>query len=358
MCSSDLASGNVVVAGDFWGRADFGTGPLTAVTNQFGTTLDMFVAKYSSSGTPIWSRSMGGGATDTVAGVTVDGNGDVVLTGYFQNTADLGGGTLTSGPLGGFSSVVAKYASANGAFQWAKNFPATADNYGTGIAVDASNNILMAGSFSGKINYGGGDLQSAGFSDIGILKLSSAGSYIWSMRFGGVSGDSPTGVAVDHNGDVVVTGGFHETMPVGTTTLTSAGYEDIFLMKLRGTDGVPQWAERFGGAANDDEGKQLAVDTNNNIVLTGTFMVSASLGGSTFVGAGGTDIFVAKYSTAGGHLWSKQFGGTENDAGLGVAVDGGNNVRMVGKFRATASFGTTPLTSAGSDDGVIVGLTP
>src|SRR5437867_12132429 len=97
----------------------------------------------------------------------------------------------------------------------------------------------MAGSFSGKINYGGGYLQSAGFSDIGILKLSSAGNYIWSMRFGGVSGDAPTGVAVDHNGDVVVTGGFHETMPVGTTTLTSAGYEDIFLMKLRGTDGVP-----------------------------------------------------------------------------------------------------------------------
>ena len=100
------------------------------------------------------------------------------------------------------------------------------------------------------------------------------------------------------------------------------------------------------------------MDTNNNIVLTGTFMVSASLGGSTFVGAGGTDIFVAKYSTAGGHLWSKQFGGTENDAGLGVAVDGGNNVRMVGKFRATASFGTTPLTSAGSDDGVIVSVGP
>jgi len=56
------ASGNIVVAGDFWGRADFGTGPLTAATNQFGTTLDMFVAKYSSSGTPIWSRRMGGGA--------------------------------------------------------------------------------------------------------------------------------------------------------------------------------------------------------------------------------------------------------------------------------------------------------
>jgi len=47
------ASGNIAVAGDFWGTADFGTGALVAATNQYGTTLDMFVAKYSSSGTPI-----------------------------------------------------------------------------------------------------------------------------------------------------------------------------------------------------------------------------------------------------------------------------------------------------------------
>src|SRR5437899_348378 len=135
----------VVVAGDFWGRADFGTGPLTAVTNQFGTTLDMFVAKYSSSGTPIWSRRMGGGGTDTVTGVAVDGNGDVALTGYFQAQADLGGG-LIGVAASGFHTAVAKYASANGAVVWVEpDFPRTADNYGYGIAVDASKHVIVVG---------------------------------------------------------------------------------------------------------------------------------------------------------------------------------------------------------------------
>ena len=343
------ADGNIVVTGEFWGTGNFGGDPLTSVSN----TVDCFVAKYSSTGTHLWSRRLGGTYPDGCSGVAVDADRNIVVTGVFRGSVDFGGGPLTSTALGNQDTFVAKY-DRLGTYQWARNFPSNADDRGKSVAVDGSGNVIVTGGFQGRINYGGGDVWSAGSYDVGVVKLTPAGTHVWSRRFGGVSDDEGMAVTVDGNGDVLMTGYFRDTMTMGATTLTSTGFADVFLAKLTNADGTPRWAKSFGGSAGDDAANGIAVSGDNNIALTGYFKWSANFGGNTLTSAGLEDIFTAQYTGDGAHLWSKRFGGVQDEKGTGLAVDEGNNVLVTGWFRGTTSFDDTTFTSAGSVDGFLV----
>src|SRR5678815_18543 len=69
------------------------------------------------------------------------------------------------------------------------------------------------------------------------------------------------------------------------------------------------WSQRFGGTG-DDLGLAVAVDGSGNVVVAGTFQNVANFGGGNFTSAGSYDIFLAKYSASGVHQWSRRFGST------------------------------------------------
>jgi PKD repeat protein len=190
-------------------------------------------------------------------------------------------------------------------------------------------------------------------SDSAVITVASApSSATWSHAIGSVGSDGAYAVAVDAGGNTFVGGVFVGTMTVGTKVLVSAGGTDWFIVKYSPT-GAVLWAQRWGGAGYDDL-SGLAVDrATGDVLATGDFAGSASLGGATFVSKGGQDIGVARYAAAtGAHVWSKQFGGTQDDAGNAVAVDGGGNVLVTGYFRGKSiPFGTTLLSDANGSDG-------
>ena len=154
-------SGNVVVTGI---RA--GTGSITG-----GAAGDMFVAKYAAAtGTQLWARAGGSGSyIDTGRSVTTDGSDNVIVTGSFQGTADFGGTSLTS--AGGLDIFVAKYAATTGATQWLKSYGGILGDEGFGVATDAAGNVIVTGYFSDAVDFGGGALTSAGGFDAFVLKL-------------------------------------------------------------------------------------------------------------------------------------------------------------------------------------------
>ena len=117
---------------------------------------------------------------------------------------------------------------------------------GNGVAVDGSGNVLVTGIFSGTVNFGGGNLVSAGDFDIFVAKYNASGVHQWSRRFGSAErSTSGTDVAVDGSGNVFVTGYFSGTVDFGGGNLVSAGRSDIFLAKYN-ANGVHQWSKRFG----------------------------------------------------------------------------------------------------------------
>src|SRR3990172_9145046 len=168
------------------------------------------------------------------------------------------------------------------------------------------------------------------------------------------------GVAVDGSGAVYVTGSFNGTADFdpggGTLNLTSAGFTDVFVSKLDAAGGLV-WARQLGGTDND-YGSGVTVDGSGTVYVTGTFYGTADFdpGESTFnrTSAGSSDVFVSKLDAAGDLVSPRQLGGTDDDRGLGVAVDGSGNVYVTGLFSATADFdpggGISNLTSAGLTD--------
>ena len=177
----------------------------------------------------------------------------------------------------------------------------------------------------------------------------SAGSaaHFWSQRFGGTSSDIGNAVAVDPDGNVFVAGSFGGTVDFGGGPLTASG-TDIFLAKYSPT-GVHLWSQRFGGTGTD-VALAAAVDLLGTVYITGSFNGTMSFGGGSLVSAGATDIFLARFDWNGQHVFSKSFGGGFSDVGLGVATVQASHVVITGYFTDTVNFGGSPLLSTGSTD--------
>jgi hypothetical protein len=220
----------------------------------------------------------------------VDASGNVFATGYFAGTVNFGGGNLVS--AGGSDIFVAKY-NAAGVHLWSQGFGGTGDDYGASVALDVSGNVLVTGNFDGTVNFGGGNRVSAGGSDIFVAKYNAAGVNLWSQGFGGAGYDVGSCVAVDASGDVFVTGYFEGSADLGGGNLASAGDIDIFVAKYNAA-GVHHMSQRFGSTGSDF-GNSVAADMSDNIFVTGSFQGTVNFGGGNRVSAGGYDIFIAKY---------------------------------------------------------------
>jgi hypothetical protein len=347
------ASANVFITGFFQGTVNFGGSNLVSNAG----TSDVFLAKYDNSGIHLWSQRFGGANIEDGLSLATDASGNVFLTGYFEGTANFGGSNLIS--AGGEDVYLAKYNS-SGVHQWSQRFGSTLDDIGKDVAVDASGNVVITGTFQNSVNFGGFLLASAGSTDVFVAKYNSNGVHQWSQRFGGTSADAGASIATDAASNVIITGFFPTTINFGGSTLTSAASTDIFLAKLN-SGGTHQWSESFAGSGADSP-LGVAVDASSNIAITGYISAVASgtlnLGGSTLIAAGSDDIFLGKYDSSGAHLWSMSFGTAGDEEANAVATDPSGNVLMSGSLGATISLGGAPLVGLGGTDAFVAKYSP
>jgi len=358
------ASGNVVITGYFDTSVDFGGGLRSTAGG-----LDIFVAKLSGvDGSHIWSKSLGGSGSDVPNAVAVDGNGDVVLAGYFGDlfggTTNLGGGLLTS--AGGEDMFVAKYSGATGAYLWARQGGGSGDDEAAAVAVDGTGNVVVTGHFRNTADFSGRSLTSAGIDDVFVAKYSASGASLWAKSFGDADEQQGSAVGVDRDGNIVLAGNFSGSIDLGGGPLYNLAVGDIFLAKLSAS-GAPVWSFRFGNAgdANPELAKGLAVDGSGNVVLTGQILPSLNFGSGVLWNLTSTnDVFIAKFSPSGTNLWSKRAGSSGDDEGTGAAIDRNGNVLVVGDFFDAVDFGGGALTNpgnapvGGSQDSFVVKLAP
>jgi hypothetical protein len=338
------ASGNVIIAGSFEGTLDFGGGAFTSAGDK-----DIFVVKFGPDGSYLWSECFGDENEQAAEAVAVDASGNVILTGYFHGTVDFGGGEIAS--AGNGDIFVAEFGS-NGVHLWSKSFGDGAVQTASSVAVDASGNVIVTGYFYGTIDFGGGELTSAGWGDIFVAKFGSDGAHLWSNRFGDGSEQAAEAVAVDGSGNVIVTGEFGGNVDFGGGALTSDGLQNLFIAKF-GPDGDHLWSKRFGHG-NSQIARSVAVDASGNVIVTGYFRNTVDFGGGVLTSAGDADIFVAKFKSNATHLWSKRFGGELYQYARSVAVDASEDVIVAGLFESTVSFGGDSLTSEGVGEDIFI----
>jgi hypothetical protein len=278
------AAGNVIVAGYFRGSIDFGGGPLTSPGGE-----DVFLAKFDPALGHLHSKRFGGEGREIAFAVAVDAAGNVVVTGVFDGSIDFGGGPLTS--AGDNDVFVAKFDPQLNHL-WSKSFGDPDVQVVSRVAIDAEGNVVLAGYFRGSIDFGGGPLASAGGFDAFVVKLDPQLGHLESKRFGDAGDQVADGLAIDGAGNVVLAGGFTGSIDFGGGPLTSAGSYDLFVAKLD-PQLEPLWGQRFGDEAMQ-EAIGAAVDGAGNVILTGQLDGSIDFGEGPLTSAGDGDIFLAK----------------------------------------------------------------
>lgn len=211
-------------------------------------------------------------------------------------------------------------------------------------AYDRDGNGIVAGSFAGTVDFSPGGvnvfLDAAAGSGY-VAKYNTSGSMVWVRQLGGTVND----VVTDKHGNVFATGSFSGTKDfdstAGTTNLTSAGFEDIFIAKFN-SSGALQWAKRVGGSQFTDVGTSIGVDNTGNVYVGGSFAGSVDFNPGIYTAfrtaQSLTDGFVLKLTSNGTYARVSQLAGTGSEYINDLAVDGNGSVYATGRFDKTADF--------------------
>ena len=268
---SAAVNGNVFITGSMSGTMVLGSTTLSGT----GST-DIFVAKLdAATGDPLWSKNFGDASAQVGWGIAATPDGNVAVTGQSAGGIDFGGGSL--GNKGKNDIFLAKLDGNTGLQVWAKRFGDSADQVGFGVAADSKGNIVLTGYVQGKTDFGAGDVDVGvgNPSELFVASFAPDGTHRWSHVFGdSTNPQQGRAVAVDGAGNVLVAGYFNGIIQFGTTTLTnpsgSGGTPDVFVAKLKGSDGTPGWARTFG-FMSDQVAWTVAADPLGNVILGGTF---------------------------------------------------------------------------------------
>jgi len=360
------ASGNIYAVGYFTGTVDFDPGPGTSIlSTAVATGREDFVLKLTSNRDVVWVKSLNDRNYSISTKMSLDGTGNIYVTGGFIGTVDFdpGVGIFSMTSTGDIDMFITKLTT-DGNFVWAKRLAATSTSttffktntiFVRSIASDG-NGVYTTGDFSGTVDFdpnaGTQFRSSAGtatFRDIFISKLDVNGNFSWAYRLGRTSAsDTGTAIEVDATGNVYSAGTFSGTVDfdpgAGTANLIGGGATDLYIHKLNNA-GIFQWARTVGGAGVEIP-FALALDASGNPHLAGTFGTVITNQTVDFdPGAGIVNlvsnqgiIFILKLTPAGNFTWAKNFGGTFGAEPNDITVDAAGNVLTIGGGQGISSY--------------------
>lgn len=282
--SDDL--GNSYSIGSFRGFVSFENSQSEPQLSPTGVS-DMYVVKYDEIGNYLWSFGIGGTGTINPSSITVENNQFIYIVGSFYNTAD---------------------------FDPSENeFPLT--------ALDSE--------------------------DAFIAKYDTSGSLIWAKVLNGTSSDYAESIGIDSDGNILITGGFNGNLDFDPSaneaiyTTTGSG-RSIFIAKYD-NDGNYLWAKTMNGTGLNNIGFDLALDSENNIVITGRLQGTVDFDPSTneynlTATSGSIHFFLAKYNSDGDFIWAFSGGSTANTEGTSLDIDTNDNVFLTGVFYGGVDF--------------------
>jgi hypothetical protein len=344
-------NGNVYTVGNY-STNTFNYGGLTLTNTSLSSARDSYVAKHNSLGEIIWLKGISGINNEEILKVNTDNNNNVYVLGAFNSPSiTIGSTTLTNS---GYYDIYLAKLNSDGDLIWVKSISGTDNESAEGLTVDSSGNVYVGGRFSStSITIGTTVLNNATTSGAGfLLKFDSLGNPIWNKVINGSIYDYVEAVSVDSLGNVFIAGGFNSpTLSFDTTVLNNTNnYKDIFIAKYNST-GIFQWAKKIGGT-DDDDVRNIKLDNDGNLYLTGHFNSPVlTLGTTTLTRTSTQDIFLTKYNTNGNLLWAKKAGNSSYNVSTGLTIDSDNNSYISGAYFNSITFGNLPqLVSQGNQD--------
>jgi hypothetical protein len=309
-----------------------------------------------------WGNSSGGTGIDYPGDVALDAAGNVYQIGIFEGTADMqgGAGVLNLTSNGGNDIFINKYNS-SGTLLWAKSLGGTDDDGSLVIEIDNDGNIFACGTFRISIdldpNAGVQNFVSNGSSDVFILKLDANGNFIWAKKFGGTTADNVSGLAIDANNELYLTGTFSTTVDFdpgpANNSLTNMVGTDAFVLKLDAL-GNFVWVKGILGLGYD-RSSDIGVDDAGNVYVGGYFNDLLDLDPSATLNTvnayGADDIFLVKLDNLGNFVWGHRIGNSDSNLLISMYVDNSGNVYGSGYYYGALDFDPGPNTFVLTDQG-------
>jgi len=274
-------NGDFIVAGT---EVLYRTGSQIVLCSPANLSERVWVSEVTPEGQTAWLNvyNVSGGVSD----VAITPNGSIVVVGNFGSSN---------------SSVWVMKLNGGGRVLWARKYSVEGYVNASSVAVESDGSIILVGRAWVKASLGSG---------LWVMKLKSNGDVEWSRVYDERGSDGGYAVAVDANGNIVV---------AGTTDSFGSGYEDVWVLKLRG-NGTVVWQKVYGGSSND-EARGVALEKNGDIVVVGrTWSFGANI----------TDGWILRLTPKGNVEWEKAYGGNGYNAFRSVATAPNGYVYVVG----------------------------
>jgi len=287
------ASGNVYVAG---------------YTHNKGTSSDYTIAKYDTNGNQLWVTNYDYiTETDRVLAMALDAANNVYVTGRSDSDA--------SNLISNDDILTIKY-NTNGLLLWAVRYNGSGNLIDTGriIKVSPAGNVYVGGRTSNTTNY-----------DYVVLKYNTSGVQQWINSYNGSGNDEGFYMEIDAAENVYITGNSDNASLTAT---------DIVTQKINAA-GVSQWIKRFDGTATgNDLADAIKVDALGNVI------VAATTDTDTQSNTVNNDICLIKYDSAGNQLWASTYNGpaSSDDQAADIALDSANNIYLTGMINGTSNY--------------------
>lgn len=275
------------------------------LSNNSGSR-DYWVTKLDPDGNLLWQKNYGGSENDVAKSILELPGGDLLVLGS-TNSAD----GLVSGNHGQEDVWILRLSPA-GNVVWAKCFGGS-DNESAEKIIPVADGFVVAGYAQSK----DGDLQqNQGDFDYWIFKIDASGNLLWSKTYGGSLADWAYSASLADNGNLLITGSsFSDDGDING----NKGFYDFWVLKLS-PDGNLIWAKNFGGPGEERAYNSLATPDGSCIITGTTLSNSGDVPGNK----GSYDSWILRIDTDGNLVWSKNYGGAQEDRAFGIteAEDG------------------------------------
>jgi hypothetical protein len=271
---------------------------IAGYTESYGVGGDAYLIRIDTEGDTLWTRAFGGRSDDL--GMSV------------QQTTD--GGYIIAGHI--FSSGAGRYdvylvkTNASGDTLWTRAFGGTSSEEGYSVQQTTDGGYVIAG-----LTYSYG----AGLNDVYLIRTDVNGDTLWTRTFGGTDNDGGTSVQQTSDSGYII---------AGTTESFGAGNDDVYLIKTDAS-GDTLWTRTFGGASNE-WGYSVQQTSDGGYIMTGY---------TESFGAGQTDVYLVKTDAYGDTLWTKTFGGADDDCGLSVRQTSDDGYVIAGWTKSSGAGG-------------------
>lgn len=364
--------GNSVVTGTFWEGSGINIGPLNITGSAFGYGDQCFIAKHDKNGNALWGTFVcSNSGDDQGLDIATDKAGNHYVVGFMTGTTlYCGGGTVTAANLNTgthkHSFWLAKLNS-SGTFQWARTFgnlPWDPDHFkyierDIAVCVDDSGGVYVTGGYDNTRPFGTTSLTSLGGTDVFVLKYDTSGVFKWVTNAGSDKDDWSNGICSDKQGHIYVVGEHRDSLICDTVLIKNYNKRDAFILKMDANTGKPYWGKRAGSDLGSERANDVWADSMCNVYVCGDINDTAKFGDNIITPVGkSVEVFVAKISPDGKWQWVTTGGGVDsNDRGNAIVKGKNAQIYTCGYFRSPATYGPLPtLTSVGSSDGFFARL--